>query len=62
MVTYIVVGWILMGLISCYAGRERIDTKGLQLWTIIFTPIVFCVFLFDWFLDFLNGPAIGKKK
>lgn len=58
----IIVAWILMGLICCYVGRERLDTRGLQLWTIIFAPIVFCTVLFDWFLDFLNGPAIGRKK
>ena len=58
----IIIGWILMGLISCYANRDAISTKGEQLWTMIFAPIVFCMVLFDWFLDFLNGPAIGKKK
>jgi hypothetical protein len=62
MVTYIVACWVLMGFISCYVDRENIGTKGLQLWTMIFAPIVFCMVLFDWFIDFLNSPAIGRKK
>ena len=62
MVTYIVAGWILMGLISCYANRERIDRRSEQMWIMIIAPGAFCVLLFDWFLNFLDGPAIGKKK
>jgi hypothetical protein len=58
----IFVGWILMGLISCYANRDAISTKGEQLAVMIFAPIVFLCFVFDFAVELCNSPAIGRKE
>jgi hypothetical protein len=60
----IIIGWILMGLISCYANRDAISTKGEQFWIMIFAPIVFLCVVFNFAVEllFFDSPAIGKKK
>jgi hypothetical protein len=57
----IIIGWILMGLISCYADRGAISTKGQQLLTIIFAPMIFLCVVFDLITELLGSKAIGKK-
>jgi hypothetical protein len=58
----IIIGWILMGLISCYANRDAISTKGEQLLIMIFAPVVFSCVFFDFVHKLLISPAIGRKK
>jgi len=57
----IIISWILMGLISCYATRGEISTKGEQLLTIIFAPMIFLCVVFDLITELLGSKAIGKK-
>ncbi len=58
----IIIGWILMGLISCYANRGAISTKGEQFWIMIFAPIIFLCVVYDVGEKWFFSPAIGKKK
>ena len=58
----IIIGWILMGLISCYANRDAISTKGEQLAVMIFAPGYFFSVLCVFAVELFDSPAIGKKK
>jgi hypothetical protein len=58
----IIIGWILMGLISCYSERDAVNTKGEQLLIMIFAPVVFLSVFFDFVRKLLISPAIGRKK
>ena len=57
----IFVGWILLGIFCCWILQDENQTKGQQLLTIIFAPMIFLCVVFDLITELLGSKAIGKK-